>query len=1042
MSQNVLLKASGKYTFPNRLSSMPEGALIKANNVVINRDNIVETRRGFKVYGDEIQTHGTAITDPTSASVSYTAHQLVNYKERLLRHFGSGSGQYLEWDNGTGTFTKFFITFSADIHESTTIDNLTSTAELSVGMQVIGSTAHPDDIAGGTFITEIVDNTSIVISSATTATRSTTDLRFIYTVQEVEAGLRIKSIEQNGNLYFTTNEGIKKISSSDATFTDERITQAGGVKALDISSSLDTGANWFTTDSVVGYRAVWGIDDANDNLILGTPSERVVQRNSSGSTKVVDIRITIPKSITTNHFFQIYRTATFPDPTAVQDPGDEMGLVYEANPTSMDLDNGYVVVEDITPDSLRGANLYTNANSGEGILQANDLPPLAKDLTTYKNYTFFANTKTRQRLNLSLLSAEGISDGDTITIFGGQTYTFKKAGEDISSREIALYNSGVSTSPPSADNSSGSVSVDVDLVARSMARVLNGQSDEILYAYYISGPDDIPGAMLLEARGLNQVAFYLTGVFANSSAAHFNPEISASTTSAVSADEESPNRIYYSKAQQPEAVPILNYIDVGPKDKEIIRILALRDSLFIFKEEGVYRLSGSSAPFQVYPFDFSTNLKGPDSAVVLNNLIYMFSNQGVATVSDNQVGVISRPIEGELRTLPDFSNFSTATFGVPYESDRAYYLFLPTASTDTHATQCFRYNTFTNSWTTLNLEKRCGLVNVGNDLLYLGATDVAYLEKERKAFDRTDIADREYAFDLGIDSVDDKTIYISTVGNISDGDVFVQTQYLTLKEFNRLLERLDSDAMLTDGNYVSTLTLSPGGSVFDGLTNVVAKVAADAGRIAQPGATSGATYLALSFTSDFEDTQDGFNDFITLLNNDTGVQQNNFLESGGTTNYEFAITNVDTNSNSFTSPYSYPIVQGPITIYNHISSEIQFAPQFFGDVSMTKQVSEGTILFEDSSFTEGTLSYSSDLSGDDEDILVSGSGSGLFGTIIFGNGIYGGSGSAVPFRTYIPRNKQRCRFLNVSFSHAIAREVYSLYGLSLTFEPKSNRGWR
>ena len=37
-----------------------------------------------------------------------------------------------------------------------------------------------------------------------------------------------------------------------------------------------------------------------------------------------------------------------------------------------------------------------------------------------------------------------------------------------------------------------------------------------------------------------------------------------------STNEEAKNRIYYSKYQQPEAVPILNYIDVGAKDKEIL----------------------------------------------------------------------------------------------------------------------------------------------------------------------------------------------------------------------------------------------------------------------------------------------------------------------------------------------------------------------------------------------------------------------------------------------------------------------------------------
>ena len=65
-------------------------------------------------------------------------------------------------------------------------------------------------------------------------------------------------------------------------------------------------------------------------------------------------------------------------------------------------------VEDIVLDSFRGANLYTNATTGEGILQANDIPPLAKDIALWKNYTFYGNTQTRQRTFLTLLGVSNL----------------------------------------------------------------------------------------------------------------------------------------------------------------------------------------------------------------------------------------------------------------------------------------------------------------------------------------------------------------------------------------------------------------------------------------------------------------------------------------------------------------------------------------------------------------------------------------------------------------------------------------------------------
>src|SRR6202012_1967859 len=95
----------------------------------------------------------------------------------------------------------------------------------------------------------------------------------------------------------------------------------------------------------------------------------------------------------------------------------------------------------------------------------------------------------------------------------------------------------------------------------------------------------------------------------------------------------------------------------------------------------------------------------------------------------------------------------SSTFGVSYESDRSYYLWTVTNTSDTFATQLFHYNTFTQSWTQSDQSKRCGLVNYQDDRMYLGATDVNFIEQERKNFDRSDFADREILLELCPDSV-------------------------------------------------------------------------------------------------------------------------------------------------------------------------------------------------------------------------------------------------------------------------------------------------
>jgi hypothetical protein len=1090
MSQNVLLRAQGLYSFPNRLSSVPSGALLKARNIVINRDNIAESRRGFKLYGSVM-----------GSSSSNTAHQLLTYKGRIFRHWGSGAGTTLDYDsNGTGTFSQFSVVLTGNTtNTDATISNITTTSQLEVGMSVAGT-----GIPANTTIASITNNTTIELSAAATATNVGTSLTFTWNIAEVETGKRLRSVEQNGNLYFTSSEGIRKISTTSASgLSSAVITKAGGIKALDASVSINNNSGFFTANSVVAYRIVWGIQDSNSNLILGTPSSREVLRNTSASSKTVNITITIPLGITTSYFYQVYRSAVVADPSGDQDPGDELQLVYEANPTNSDLTAGSVSITDIYPELLRAkaANLYTNQNSGEGILQANDIPPLAKDITSFKGYTFYANTSTLQRLDLSLLAISALVSGtSTLTVTDGtttNTYTFKtqtitcdthtnttvdniastatlRAGQSISGADFAagtfivrivsatsIEISQAATATTAAttfdvgfeDNTSKFVAISeaatpaqqVDETARSLVRVINAQDSEIVYAYYLSGPSDVPGQILLEARTLSQDAFHLTVNDAATTGIEFNPTLPAAGSSVISNNEVNPNRIYYSKFQQPESVPLLNYLDVGPKDKAIIRILALRDNLFILKEDGVYRLSGLTTPFTVYPFDFSVTITAPDSAVVLNNLIYVYSSQGIGRISDTGVEVISRPIEDEIIKflIPNYTNFETATFGVAYESDRSYYLFTVTDTTDTYATQCFRYNTFTNTWTKADLAKRCGGVNPSDDKLYLGPTDTNYIEQERKIFDRTDFSDREIALTLGSASVDGTTITLSSLNNISEGDVVVQTQYLTMRQINQLLTKLDRDSLLTFSEYYEDFVVSPGDNLSAAMDAIITAISTDAGRVAVVGSTAAGDYTALTPTpSDFAGQQTTFNSLITLLNADLGVGYQNYQSSSSTVSYEFVILATDSDVNSITSAYEYPLIEGPITIYNHIEVELQWSPQYLQDVSMTKQVSEGTLIFEDSSFSSATLTYATDLSGDVEDQVINGFGNGIFGNYPYGEALYGGNGSGVPFRTYIPREKQRCRYINVGFKHAVARESFALYGCSLTYNPISQRGWR
>ena len=278
---SVMLKAAGLHTFVNDLDAVPQGALLKAENTVIDRDGVIESRRGFKQYA-EISPLSTDITK-----------QLFTYKDRLLAHYTDK----LAFDDNSGNFTDFDGSYG-----------------------------------------------------------------------ELQPGLRIKGLEANGNFYFTTITGIKKISATGASqfsTAPRYIRDAGGIEALDVTANINYATPGFLEpESKVAYRVVWGYTDANDNLILGAPSARTVVTNvSATNSAVVDLSFAIPEEIAptdTQYFYQIYRTAVRVLGNAPSlddiDPGDEMYLVLEDFPTSAELTvTRTVEVQDITPEDFRAS---------------------------------------------------------------------------------------------------------------------------------------------------------------------------------------------------------------------------------------------------------------------------------------------------------------------------------------------------------------------------------------------------------------------------------------------------------------------------------------------------------------------------------------------------------------------------------------------------------------------------------------------------------------------------------------------------------------
>ena len=574
------------------------------------------------------------------------------------------------------------------------------------------------------------------------------------------------------------------------------------------------------------------------------------------------------------------------------------------------------------------------------------------------------------------------------------------------------------------------------------------------------------------------------------------------------------NRIYYSKYEQPDAVPVNvvtgNYYDIGSEEKEIIRIFPLRDSLFIFKEDGLYRLSSEVEPFIVALFDSNCILADPDSVDALQNQVFCWTTQGISSVSESGVSIASRPIDTEILKLQssNYPGFKTATFGVGYPSDNSYLVWTVSRLSDTYATQAFRYSSLTNTWTKYTKTNNCGVLSPVDDKIYLGVPDADYMEQERKSFNRTDYADYEYDFSLSGSFYEGDILKIPSVSNVSIGDVVIQNQPYSTYSFNSLLKKLDSDPGVADNTYYSTLKISGGADTRASVVALSQKLDSDSlgqsdfyttieqksGTIADisfadsavittvgshglfsgrrvslggslvttPDITGEYTITVISPTqfsvpfkiksfsstgtwvtveNSFVDINACYNKIIQKLNTDTTVAYANYLQTT-TTLQEAVIIDVDPIYNKITLNKTLDFVKGDITIYNAIPSSITYAPNSFGDPLSFKQISQATALFANKAFTSATLSFSSDLLPAFNDVEFTGDGGGLFGNDTFGGGFFGGASNSIPFRTYIPRNCQRCRYLLVKFKHQTAREQYAMYGITLVGRPFSTRAYR
>lgn len=528
---------------------------------------------------------------------------------------------------------------------------------------------------------------------------------------DVTTGERMHSAEALGSLFFTCTQGPQKLTGGTAI-------PAGLPKSIGVDrygpANVLTGTGGFLADGqCVAYRAVIG-RTSNGTLQLGSPGSRNVVANAAGTSgysggvaRNVVVRVLLPyanntatTALTTDYFIQLYRSGQV---AVGQTPSDEMQLVFEAYLTAGNISAGYVDITDLQPDALRGAFLYTNPNTGEegvrvGVLNANDPPPSAWDVAWWRDCMWYADRARdtsqagRRRLSLQILGtgSAGLDVSDTLTI-AGQTYT------------------GIAPGTPAAGEfvveTAYAASVNIERTATNLVAAINkNASNTTVYAYYVSGSaPDAPGKILIESRLVNASSF--SASYSGSNPNAFMPSLSVT----VAAEQDSAgNRLYFSKPGQPEAVPAVNFLEVGPNGSSILRLAPLGNQLYALSNAGLYRILGDNfTNWQVDPVDLTCICAAPESAVTLDGSLYFLTSQGAVEVTEGRVAYVSGDIDSDLRSVLQSLLFNPAdgtntlslyAFSVAHLLDHRVLFWLPASTSATSCSYAYVFDRRARAW--------------------------------------------------------------------------------------------------------------------------------------------------------------------------------------------------------------------------------------------------------------------------------------------------------------------------------------------------------
>ena len=283
--------------------------------------------------------------------------------------------------------------------------------------------------------------------------------------------------------------------------------------------------------------------------------------------------------------------------------------------------------------------LYTSTNQ-EGIQNQNDPIPHAESLSLYRNMLTFSDIKQVPEQLIEMKPSRKIQSGDQIIL----------STDDKSITIFASHSEG--------EDSFLLTNNQKENISNLVTKINTHHENDFVHAYDLSDLDNT--AFLLRSKNFSVKKFTIRffQIAKSQKTAEetdvFYPNLSHGW---VVNQKHYKNRIAFSKPFVYEHVPYHRFLEIGAMEKKIFAVFEKMGYLYVFKEDGLFRVFGNSIE------DFSIDLIDPDLVVFdkqgllqVGNVIYAFCTQGIAKISFDGFQIISESIHQELTKRLQWSN--------------------------------------------------------------------------------------------------------------------------------------------------------------------------------------------------------------------------------------------------------------------------------------------------------------------------------------------------------------------------------------------------